>query len=237
MKTHTQNGNALFFILIAVVMLGLLTIVLSRGGSNTEQTGSFEQDRIQITQILRYVKSIEAAIEQMKLDGISENEISFANNITTADYTNIRCDDTSDRNFPRCLIFDQGGAGLTFRNFPSVNDSSDWTLTSVYNVGSINGPVGTTEDVRGNDIIMVLSNIDGAICRQINRDLGVKTSGTIPLENDFSSLTEFTGAFPTGLEVIDAPDGVGNNVFDSQTAGCFVDANTINHFYYVLLAR
>lgn len=238
--THKfETGNALFFILIAVVLLGLLTMVLSRGGSNTEQTGSFEQNRVQIGQLLRYTKSIEAAIQQMKLRDVSENDISFANTTTATDYTNANCDDATDRSFPNCLLFDVEGAGLTYRNFPRVNDGSDWIFTGANNVGTAAGPVGSTVDTRGNDIIMLLPNVNSDLCIQINRDLEVGIAGTLPLETTGIDTTEFIGTFATGGPTILDGDPTPFEL-DNQSAGCFTDTNPdpdVTYFYQVILAR
>lgn len=235
-KTQSQRGNALFFILIAVVLLGLLTMVLSRGGSKVEQSGSFEQARIQVGQILRYTRAIESAIQEMKLRNVSENDISFENTTTTVDYTNANCDDATDRSFPGCLLFDVEGAGLEYRNFANANDGSDWTFTSLYNVGSTSGPIGSTSDVTGNDIIMVLSNIDESLCTQINRELDVGVTGTTPTDNDFTTPSDpFVGTFPTGLTILEG--ATTSEPLNGQSSGCFADGNADLHFYHVVLAR
>ena len=125
-----ERGNVLWFILIAVALLGAITMVLSRGGSSVDQAGDIENRRVQSTQILRYTKSIEAAIQEMKLRGVSENDISFENAETAVDYTNANCTVTD------CRLFDVGGAGLNYRDFPSANDGSEWIFTGANNVGT-----------------------------------------------------------------------------------------------------
>jgi len=239
MKIQNQSGNALFFILVAVVMLGLLTMILSRGGSNTEQTGDFEQNRIQIGQMLRYAKSIETAIQEMKLRDISENDISFENPDTATDYTNANCDAAGDRSFPGCLLFDVEGSGLTYRNFPNMNDGSDWIITGANNIGTTAGPVGSTAARSGNDIIMLLANMNDSLCIQINRDLDIGTSGTLPIETTGIDTTEFTGTFaaggPTILDGDPAPFELNNEI-----AGCFIDEAPdpdVTYFYYTVLTR
>ncbi len=234
-----ERGNALFFILIAVVLLGLLTMILSRGGSSTDQTGDFEQNRVIAAQVLRYSKSVEAAIQQMQFRGVSENAISFENGDTTTDYTNSRCDDVSDRSFPSCQIFDVEGGGLTYRDFPSANDGSDWIFSGANNVGTAAGPIGSTADGGGNDIIMLLPNVDDGVCIQINRDLGVGVSGTLPIDTNGISTAAFTGAFASGsISILDGDPTPFE--LDSEAAGCFIDAAPdpdVTYFYQVVLAR
>ena len=214
-------------------------MILSRGGSSTEQSGDFERNRIQAGQILRYAKSIETAIQEMKLRDISENDISFENSETATDYTNANCDAAGDRSFPGCMLFDVEGAGLTYRNFASANDGSDWIFTAANNVGTTAGPVGSTAARSGNDIIMLLPNVDDTLCIQINRDLGVGTSGTLPVETTGIDTTEFTGAFATGGPTILDGDPTPFEL-NNETAGCFIDENAtpdVTYFYYVVLAR
>lgn len=226
-RSHEQ-GNILWFILIAVVLLAGLTAVISRGGSSVEQSGDIEQLRLQASHLMRYAKSIETAVQEMQLRGVSENDISFENNITATDYTNAGCTDSG------CMIFDVGGAGLTYRNFENIS-TQDWIFTGANNVGTASGPVGTTGAGTGNDLVMLLPGISSQLCIQINRDLDIGTPGTIPEDQTGIATTEFTGAFPGGAAVILDGDPAPFEL-DMQNAGCFT-AGATNYFYYVVLAR
>lgn len=213
-------------------------MVLSRGGSNTEQTGGFERARVEASAILRYAKSYEAAIQNMQLNNVAENAISFENTITATDYSHARCDDAADRNFPECQVFDVEGAGLTYRNFNGAQTTNaDWIFTGANNVGTTARPVGTTADGTGNDLLMLLPNIDETTCIQINRELGVGTSGTVPVDTTGIDTTAFTGAYPTGGPTLLDGDPTPFEL-DGENAGCFFDDNTdIRYFYQVILAR
>lgn len=228
-----DSGNVLWFILIAVALLGAITMVLSRGGSSVNQAGDIEQRRVQGTQILRYAKSVEAAIQQMKFRGISENDISFENPDTAVDYTNANCTVTD------CRLFDVGGAGLNYRDFPSANDGSEWIFTGANNVGTTAGPVGTTAASSGNDLVMLLPNMRSSLCVQINRDLRVGTAGTLPVETTGIATTAFTGAYPGGGPTVLDGDPTPFELNEQRT-GCFVDEAAtpdVTYFYYVVLAR
>lgn len=175
----------------------------------------------------------------MKLRDISENEISFENAVTATDYTNANCDEDTDRNFPSCLIFNSQGAGLSYRNFPSANDGSDWVITGANNVGTTDNPVGSTAARSGNDIVMLLPNMDASTCIQINRDLGVGTSGTLPVETTGIDTTEFTGTFASGGPTILDGDPTPFEL-NGQSAGCFTDENAdpdVIYFYQVIFTR
>jgi hypothetical protein len=229
-----QNGNALWFILIAVVLMGALTILLSRSGGDTNQTGDTEQLRVKTSQLVRYAQGIQNAIEQMRIRGVSESDISFENAVTTANYTNAACI-VSD-----CKVFDSGGGGQEYRDPPGdVNDGSEWIFTGENNVGTTAGPVGTTAAGTGNDIVMLLPNVKNDLCVQMNRDLSVGTAGAIPSDASGVGVTPFTGAYQSAsLKIID-----GNPApfeLDRKSGGCFTDTvpdPDVNYIYFVLLAR
>lgn len=210
----------------------MLTMILTRSGSTVDQSGSFEQRRIKAGEILRYAKSVQTAVAGMALRGVSENDISFENSVTATDYTNADCTQTD------CKVFDVGGAGLTYQNFPEANDGSDWIFTGANNVGTTANPVGTTAARSGNDLIMLLPGVKESVCIQINRELGVGTAGTLPVETTGIDTAEFTGAYATGGPTVLDGDPTPFEL-DAQEAGCFSDASDSDkiYFYQVLLAR
>lgn len=232
-----ERGNVLWFILVAVALIGILTAVISRSGSTVDQSGDYEQASIKVSKILRYAKSIEAAIQDMKLNGISENDVSFANSSTATSYTNSSCDAAADQSWPSCLLFDERGAGLVYQGMSDLNDGSDWIFTGANNVGTSADPVGTYGSGRGNDLLMMLPNVSLALCNEINRKFGVGVVGTIPTDAGGIETGAFTGTF-VGLNVIDGdPTPFEMN---GHRMGCVTDADAtpnVRYFYYTLLAR
>ncbi len=229
-----ERGNVLWFILLAIALLAILTIVLSRGGSSVDQSGDVEQQRVRASEIMRYAKGIEVAVEQMTLRGVSENDLSFAHGETPATYTNNNCTGTG------CLVFDAGGGGQNYM-LPAggANDGSAWIFTGANNVGTAANPVGTTAAISGNDLIMLLPNVTNSLCLQINRELGVGAAGTIPTDATGIATTPYTGTFASGSPVIIDGDPTPFEL-DGKRAGCFTDVNAnpdVNYYYHVLLAR
>jgi hypothetical protein len=230
---HGERGNVLWFILIAIVLLGALTVLLNRSGTSVDQSGDVEQARVKSSQVLRYAKSVETAVQQMVLRGISESDISFESQKTTADYTNPNCT-VND-----CRVFETAGGGIPFLLPPSgVNDGSEWIFTGANNVGTAAKPVGTTAARTGNDLVMLLANANNALCLQLNRDMNVGTGGTLPEDSTGIATTIFTGTYDNVLSVIDGDPTPFE--LDGKTAGCFIDTNAdpdVTYFYFVLLAR
>ncbi|MEZ5814511.1 MAG: hypothetical protein R3E13_07340 [Alphaproteobacteria bacterium] len=211
---NAQRGNVLWFILVAVALLAALTMILTRSGSTVDQSGDVEQQRVKISQMLRTAKSLEAAIQEMRLRGVSENDISFQNTKTATDYTNANCTNTD------CRLFAAGGAGLTYANPPSgISTATDWVFSGTNDVLN----VGTTAP----DLILILPQIRPSICTQINRLLGTSYAGT-ETNVDF---TAFTGTF-TATQTIDLAAGQESGCIDYDNAG-----TTEPFFYHVLIKR
>ncbi|HRQ61793.1 MAG TPA: hypothetical protein PLO23_09840 [Alphaproteobacteria bacterium] len=232
MKTNPESGNILWFLLIGIVLIGLLTALVSRGTSSVDQSGDVEQMRIVAGQILQTAKAFEASVEQMKLNGISESDISFQNTSTAVDYTNSKCADMS------CRIFESQGAGMTYTNPPAnalTTANTEWIFTGANNVGTTAGPVGTTAAGSGNDLLMILPNLTQGVCRQMNRLLDLNGPSFDPPVEAAVALDEFTGTYDSTLTVLEGSAALELN---GKSAGCFFDTATGGHyFYYVLLER
>ncbi len=218
---QSERGNALWFILIAIVLIGLLTAVLSRSGSNVDQTGSIEQQRIKISQMMRYVKGVETAVQTMKMNGISESDLSFYQNLNsdTNDSTSPDAGEFYNSNCTSnyCLVFHVEGGGISPQAPPSGISTSgaDWKYVARNNVQNI----GTSAA----DLILVLEDVNDSYCNQINRVLGV-TQGADDTTVDF---TDFAGTY-ANTQVIENSGG--------HSAGCQISGGD-NFFYQVLLVR
>lgn len=229
----SEKGNVLWFILVAVVLLGALTMVLSRSGSSVDQSGDVERMRIEASQLIRYAKSVETAIQQMTLRNVSENEVSFQNDISATDYTNASCDDSSDATYPGCLVFNEDGGGLEYRKFYN----QDWIFTGADNVGTAAGPIGTTAARSGNDLLMLLPITNASLCAQINREAKVSNNGATPPTDTGIDYTPFTGTYAAGAPKILDGDPTPFEL-DTHAVGCFTDgAAGASYFYAVILAR
>ncbi|MCB1783915.1 MAG: hypothetical protein KDI13_07950 [Alphaproteobacteria bacterium] len=240
-----ERGNALFFILIAVALLGLLTATLTRNSSTVDQAGDFEQTRISASKILNTAKSIENAVQELQSRGCSENDISFENT-TVSGYTN--AGSPSDGS---CSVFETNGTGLTYQtpktgwldtSKSAQSNYGEWVFTANnYVVG-----VGTGTDTSGDatpsnkDLIVILPYISSTLCAAVNDLVGVTNpSGAPPTNVTTSGLTpKYTGTFSAGDHIKDTS---GTDALNGKESGCFegggIPASGTYHFYQVLIAR
>jgi len=220
---QSQSGNALWFILIAVVLLGALTITLSRGGSSSDQTGDFEQLSIKISQMLRFTKSIEEGVKNLQmLNSCSETDINFfdPNIAELAAYE--RTPDTSDE----CKVFNVKGAGLAWQASPNgVNDGSDWIFNGETRICGI--------DSDRSEVTIILKNMNQKVCEQINRR--VLSDSTVGLDADGNESTE--PYVPPHLEKDPVTEELCTTETTGRPTGCVRDAGGEYIFYHVLIPR
>ena len=233
---NSERGNVLWFVTLAVVFSALLTIIVTRGSSQVEETGKREQITVKITQVLRYAKSIESAIQDMRIQGISVNDISFENAKTDIDYRNRNCNDDTDT---RCRLFHRDGAGLTYLPPPAgvAEDGNEWIFTGDNNVGSEAGSVGSFGERSGNEILLVLEDVNTRFCAQLNRQFSITPDGSIPRDTQGISLEPYLGVFSSLENILDGDPQPFE--LDRQNYGCFFNGAGKKRpsFYYVLLAR
>lgn len=233
-----QAGNAIWFILLAVALLGFLTALISRSGSNVNQTGDFERDRIKAAALLRYAQSIQNTVQTMMLKGVSENDLDFIA-IDAATYDNPNCNDTY------CNVFHVEGGGIPYQSASDIlklsGYSDDWRVVTgnrLYQFGCDDVSASCT------DLLLLAPDIPQDICIAINRIQDIENpSDDAPRQIDVSDDTEYTGAFPN-VE----PNALigGTNVSNEapqvrgKAAGCVYvfggGANTY-HFYQGLIIR
>jgi len=212
MNRSSESGNALWFLLLAIILIGALTLAVTGSTDSTEQSGDVEHQRVRASDAMRFAKGVEQAVTRMRMRGISENVISFYTGDLT-DHDNTNCTDNS------CLVFHPAGGGVAYKAPGPINDGSAWIITGANNIDG----VGTTAA----DLVMILPNIDPGACAQINRMLGVTPSGAT---NDIV-FSPYLGSFETSPTVITGMTGTkaGCHDSDDEDYGLF--------FYQVLIER
>lgn len=234
-----NSGNALWFILLAIFLLGGLTVLLSRTGSNTEETGSIEKERLMASSLVQYGSSIATAIQSLLSRGCGENQISLSydtNNdgVINASDTYYNANSPSDYS---CHVFHINGAGLSYKKFDATIGANPAFLISNNAIAGI----GTNNNI---DIYMRLTDWMNTtklrkVCEQVNIISGVGKTGTAIAGGfdpqygaSFVTLMPFTGTFASSAStVVNAP------LFSGKKAFCEGAGTTTVYFFYVLLAR
>lgn len=237
-RNPTECGNVLILILIAIALIGILTMTVMRSSVTDADAVAPEQARIVATQVLSQARGLEQAVKNLLNQGCSEQTLNFDNPIVAGYANGAAPSDDS------CDVFNSKGGGLLWPTPPSqANDGSDWRILA----GNAVGGVTLTDDgacASGCiDPMIVLPNVTLAVCQQLNILSGVTTEITTPPVDagDVDGTTKFVGVSAAGIgtAVLDA-----GNVLNAHPTGCF-EATTVDSvaaagtywFYHVLIVR
>ncbi|HEU4839701.1 MAG TPA: hypothetical protein VFS88_09890 [Micavibrio sp.] len=234
---NRQSGNALWFILIAIALLGLLGAMLIRTSSQTEETGDKDRLSVAVSQLVRYTSSVASAAQNMLLRGVSESEISFANDVYQ------ECDDDPIQaagHNPNCTtedceIFGLGG-GLEPREIPS--DLLTDGACSVWKIGSAAVNTRTVVDVGTNkpDLVLEVYGLSEEACVMINKLAKVSMPADSPPDDEegIGGTDIFTGDYTISTSTIgdEATELEGKKVFCLHRP-----SEDSYHMYTVLIAR
>ena len=234
---NRQSGNALWFILIAIALLGLLGAMLVRTSAQTEETGQTDRLSVAASQLIRYTSSVTAAVQNMLLRGTSESEISFANDVYQ------ECDDDliqAAGHNPNCTtedceIFGLGG-GLQALETPSALLTDDaclrWKAGSVAMNTRIVEEVGTVKA----DLVLEVFDLTEEACVMINRLAKISMPSNEPPEDEegIGGTDIFTGDYAVATSTIgdDAAELQGKKTFCLHRP-----SDDTYHLYTVLIAR
>lgn len=222
----SESGNVIFFVLLAIVLIGLVTAALRSNdeGANIDK----ETLVIQIAQVRQYASELERGIAFIMRDGASESEIRFSNEIN-GDYGTFG--DVPDRE-----VFNERGGGVEYRLPPAeISSAAQWEF---YGHTHLPG-VGTSAP----ELIAVLPHVSGAFCARVNEmnsfDPAIQPTDNmgdcINAVDDDPGLRFTSGNLYTTGGLIDETDEV---TFSVQPAmqGC-VQCGSDFHFFHVLMAR
>lgn len=233
-----ERGNALFMILLGVVLFAALSYAVQqnfRGGNER-----LSQTRIEALadDVIITAAGYEKAVNKLINNGISESRVSFT--LSSGDaYELSPVADVTEKVFS---ITGGGGGYLTppkdvlDTTRSGEVDYGAWIFTGAMNVlgiGTQGSGTGTKE------LLAILPYVRKEICVNINKRLGITNpSDSPPVEASAITLTKFTGIFTSGSNDVDT---TGNHI-QYQKAGCFEGNNGgaltgRYYFYYTLLER
>ncbi len=247
---HTERGNMLFIILIAIVLIGALSAAIMSSGGQEGANIDKENLVIKASEVQRYASELERAALFIHSNGYSEVDIRFAHQDAHADYGDLSADGD-----PTEQVFHRDGGGAAYRDPPDdINDGSAWEFyagTHLPGVGSNRA-----------ELIAVLPHVTSQFCEKINAlnnqtgtpaDTGVNVAAGA----DPGSCLNIgaIGRFDAGQQYYTTINTVDETTFEQDPeAGaayttlqacvvCSMDTNGANgladeyHFYHVLVAR
>ena len=249
MDRHSEHGNVLFLILIAVALFAALSYAVT--SSNRAGGGSTEREAAQLaaTEIANYAVAVQTAVIRIIASGCLDTEISFERapfDGSDAGYVN----PNSPSNFS-CHVFHPNGGGVGWQN-PSVEwlddthsaltDYGEWFFTNwvcIDQVGTGIEPCHTDIGSEVNEIIMVLRYLDFEVCQQINEE--ITGSAVVPQEVNAiirnNTIPKYTGDFSGGLgQRIAVSTGRFSNCVEGNLPGAYEPPGSY-HFHHVLLPR
>ena len=222
---NTESGNALWFVMLGIVLLAALTIAVTRGSDSVEQSGDFERYRVQATDVMRYTKGIEQAVETMRARGISENDISFhTDEWGHTDYEHTPAQPNSHH------IFHPEGTGISFRTLPAA---SNWEIFGSHKVQDL--------ETSANDLI-IQAEVSRNVCIQINMLMDITnpvgeppSDDGEPPSDDIDAVDPYVGSFANGAGV-DLTIGDDAAELAGEQVGCREDAGSF-YYYHALIPR
>lgn len=251
---NSQSGNILIIILIAIALLASLTALLTRSGSSTNETGDYESRVILATEILRYAKGAEIAVQSLLSRGCSENQISFwhdSDGNGTEDVSDAYFNSNAPAN-KSCHVFDVAGGGLDYKLIPerALNDDQMATLGGTFQAGHYAfAPVcaqfiGThpssdactaafPDNAQAHaDLSIQAMAIEPSVCATINKL--IHDDSTVPQDANNHANARFRGTFRVTAPEINPP-----TPYRNRKSGCFYSDFGIDRysFFHILIAR
>ena len=220
--TKQESGSVLFYILIAVVLLGSLSFAITR--SNRAEVAGMNEERAGLlaSEIITQAGLMTEATAALRLSGCADTHISFDTARLPGHVNGSAPGDKS------CHLFHVNGGGLNYLDLnPSAGPNPAWYFTGEMEVKDI----GTT---CGNDpcleIVAMAKDLHQSVCTKINDLTGIGT--TIPTEN-ISSADNFD-SFQGSYNYFDTVESA---ALSGQKMGCFQANDNKYTFYRVLYRR
>lgn len=203
-----EKGNALFLILIAVILFAALSYAITqsnRSGGNPSR----ETNLIASTTVTQYPSAIRTAITRMLLRGVSIDQLLFNDPANFSGTTSLE-------------VFHPSGGGAVYQNVDpnTVTLDSNGDPEGVWTF--LTGKVVTNVGTSAADVVATLTNVKKGICERINEQITGST--------DIPAI-----ALADAAMIVDAGDITGTGI-DGQPFLCV--ETTDNHYvYYHVLAE
>lgn len=190
-RRFSERGNAFLFILLGVALFAALGFTVVRGMRTQSTTSLSNRDAdLAVTDIMAQVQTLGRAVDRVRRNGCSENDISFENDIV-AGYNHLGA--VADT----CKVFHRSGGGIDWKSSPVAGLQFEfWGADGVTGIGT--SPAS--------ELVMALPL--GSTYEQLCLLYNKKAFGgtTIPTGTNDEVATKFTGPFgDTTVSLSEAP--------------------------------
>lgn len=220
--TNTVRGSIFAMIFIAIGLFAALSYALFHGGQVGEQSLTKEQSKLAAMEIVSMGDNVAAAVQQLRLRGCLETQISFDSPNTWGMYVN-----PSAPTNESCHVFSTSGGKVLHDDIapkyqmPSATLHYYWfnSETPVTNVGT-SAP----------ELLIWVTNLKYEVCKEINNYINAE-------DPEVESIGSHTQAF-TGSYASVVPGGIGDDpgsIYAGKRSGCM--GGVSNNYYKVLIAR
>ncbi len=236
---HTESGNILLMLLLAVGLFAALFYVLTQPEKFTDMPSLEGEPAVSDSApMIEYSATLRPILIRMTLDGTDVSQLKFN---APGNFSSVATDQ---------LVFHPQGGGAEYK-VPSpewlteASQGGSWYFNADWDVPGVG-----TDGLGGNDVVAFLPGVSASVCLHANQELALDTTGCaskmagIPdlakgrTTDNIKAQMDSDYTFPT----TDQEDIQGEQcaVFTGAKAGCFNDTSrTPNEFvfYSVLLAR
>ena len=231
---HSQRGNILFLILLAVVLFAALSYAMTGSQRGGVKDASSETIRSGVASLFQFFDQVDAAVLRMRLTGgFAPENISLQYTLKKADGTTQSVSSNSNCVGNACRVFLPDGGGATargFENWALAPDGTGTTAPGYYNFIVFDFPYAGTS---ANDIILYVTKLQPAICTELNAALGITTTPT--MTGSYLLATPTTNWDGAGYSIsANASQLLGKNSFGRLVGSA---PNQYCDVYHMLIAR
>ncbi|QQG36469.1 MAG: hypothetical protein HYS17_01360 [Micavibrio aeruginosavorus] len=225
-----ERGNAMIYVLIAIVLFAALTLIVARQSDNSE-SGTLDTERVGIaaTQIIQTSMQLKQGVDQMLYGGTDPANLDFV----TPDTEPAFSAGPSHVN----KVFHPSGGGLVLQALPAESlDQISADPPARWYIGRFNN-IEWSKTI-AEDVIMVAHQISTPVCRAINQTLlGNPTPlATTSNPRDILIDDQLHGGTNADFMIADCP------ACEGVIAGCLegpseIPGEPIRSFYSLILSR
>ncbi|MDY0029275.1 MAG: hypothetical protein RBR86_04945 [Pseudobdellovibrionaceae bacterium] len=240
-RAVSQQGSALIYVFIGVILFGILGITYTR--SMQQKSGDVDDKTAKVgaSEIISYAKTIDRAVNKMLINRVSEADLGFTNTVTTLNASggtiysgNPNC------SVATCEIFDAAGGkvrptlvGSSYIIDNYLLNGNDPMAGSIFPAKVIVEELGSAEP----DLVISFYGLKMAVCKSINNSFNIDNPNDAPpVEDDIPAVDYYDGDLSTSTTTLG--DTVAD--FEGKMDFCYKASGSDPALYiyqHVLIAR